>query len=155
MNKPTQSQIKLPLKVVNDGQGPMGILDATNRAVAWFSAIFNPAKGYAWTAEKEPSLDPACYSLTTFYPERNRTVMAVYHLLQTGGWRPVADLTGEWHSSALDIKHLLLAIPGREIAVRGWYLGGHTQEWREDGSPSAASPLFWMPLPPLPPLLKA
>lgn len=145
-----KSQIKLPLKVVDDAQGPMGIMDASGRAVAWFSDVFKPVKGFVWEPEKEQTRDPACPGGTTFYAERNRTVMALYHLLQMGGWRPVADLPPELHSSAMEIKRVLLAIPDREVAVIGWYLGGLIQEWRQEGSPSTARPLFFMPLPPLP-----
>ncbi len=51
------------------------------------------------------------------------------------------------HSTAMEMKPLLLAIPGRAHAREGYYFGGLMQEWREGGSPSEAHPTHWMPMP--------
>jgi len=57
-----KSQIKFPIHIVSDAQGPMGITDNTGRAIVWFSEIFNPSKGFIW----EPP-----------YAERNELVEAI------------------------------------------------------------------------------
>ena len=59
-------------------------------------------------------------------------------------------LMKKWHSEAMNIKPLLLAIPGQGRAVIGWYLGGDLQEWRMEGTNSEQKPTHWMPLPKLP-----
>lgn len=43
-----KSQIKYPVHVVKDAQGPMGIMDAEGKAIVWFSDVFSPAKGWIW-----------------------------------------------------------------------------------------------------------
>ena len=66
-------------------------------------------------------------------------------------WHPVSEpVPPELHSSAMEFKQLLLAIPRSKYARMGWFLGGLIQEFREDGSPSEAKPTHWMPMPVLP-----
>jgi len=56
----------------------------------------------------------------------------------------------KYHSDAMNLKPMLLAIHGREHPVIGWYFGGHLKEWRMEGSPSDQNPTHFMPLPQLP-----
>jgi hypothetical protein len=66
-------------------------------------------------------------------------------------WHAVAKhpVPAKLHSTAMDYKPILLAIPGQETPVRGRYVGT-LDEFFMDGSPSAQSVTHWMPLPELP-----
>jgi hypothetical protein len=68
-------------------------------------------------------------------------------------WMPAVVIGNypQYHSTAMDTKMMLLAIPERDDAVRGWYLGGLIQEFRMEGSPSTFNPTYWMPIPEMPP----
>lgn len=133
--------MKLPLKIVEDAQGPMGIVDATGKAVAWFSDLFTPSKGYAWEPTKEPGRDG------THYTERNNMVLTVFRRL-TMGWRKPEELMQAYRSpQGGPLKLLLLMVPHRHDAVIGWHIGGH---WYEQGSCAPVDVIMWQPLPELP-----
>lgn len=53
-------------------------------------------------------------------------------------------------SDPMNIKPLLLVLPGRKYPVRGWYFGGIVNQWRSDDSPCDQKPTHWMPFPELP-----
>ena len=55
----------------------------------------------------------------------------------------------EYHSTAMRIVPVLLAVPGDKYPVKGWYIAS-IQEWRIDGSPSQWTPTAWQPMPDMP-----
>lgn len=64
-------------------------------------------------------------------------------------------LLPQWHSDAMNIRTLLVAMPERNYypqATLGYFIGGLVNEWRVVGSPSKQHPTHWMPLPELPDL---
>lgn len=70
-------------------------------------------------------------------------------------WRPVSvpvppELINDPNSVTGYTKMLLLAVPGCQTAVRGWYYGGLLNEFRMDGCPQLVHPTHWMPMPALP-----
>lgn len=76
--------MKHPLKIVSAAQGPVGIVDADGKAIAWFSDQFIPSKGYAWKPSENPAPDPDTHSGTTYFQERNEVVRKVFKLLNDG-----------------------------------------------------------------------
>lgn len=76
-----KSQIKYPLHLAVDAQGPMGIMDATGKAVVWFSETHYPLHGYVWEPEDKPSPDPNGMGGTTYWKQRNAVVRAIFELL--------------------------------------------------------------------------
>lgn len=69
----------LPLHLAMDAQGPMGIMDASGRAVVWLSEYFTPTKGYVWEPEEgEQKPDPDTKTKTTAYSQRNAIVRAIF-----------------------------------------------------------------------------
>lgn len=71
------SQVKLPLHIVSDAQGPMGIMDADGKAVAWFSDLFKPSNGYAWQPEPEATSDHSTGNGVTYYSKRNWVIRSI------------------------------------------------------------------------------
>lgn len=76
-------QIKFPLKMVNDAQGPMGIVDKTGKAVVWFSDTYVPTKGYVWRPTDKPQQEPSLNG-PRFYGPRGKVVRAIFELLRKG-----------------------------------------------------------------------
>jgi len=56
----------------------------------------------------------------------------------------------ELHSSAMEIKPLLIVMPHLTKPCLGWYFGGLINQWRQEGSPSEQKPTHWRPMPDMP-----
>jgi len=97
------------------------------------------------------------FPLNRLGPEQ---VMAVIDVLRNinsltpppvSAWRPATEpVPPELQSTPMKVKMLLLAIEGREQAVRGWFMGGLVNEFYMEGSPSQWKPTHWMPIPEMP-----
>ena len=75
----------------------------------------------------------------------------LHPLSERDAWQPASvPVPPELQSTPLKIKMLLLAIPGRDAAVRGWFMGGLVNEFYMEGSPSQWHPTHWMPMPAVP-----
>ena len=75
------SQIRFPLHLVNDAQGPCGIMDDKGQAVVWFSETFQPNRGYVWKPETEHTHDRLGHLGTTCYSLRNRVIREILEKL--------------------------------------------------------------------------
>jgi len=75
--KRRKTQLKFPLHLGTDAQGPMSIHDKSGRAVAWFTDVHEPTRGYAWKPQDAPASDPDASKGITHFPERNAVVRAV------------------------------------------------------------------------------
>ena len=76
-----RSQITYPLHLVTDTHGPVGIADATGKAVAWFSEASQRTHGYVWKPEDKFQVDPDEEVGTTYYSQRNKLVRDVLEFL--------------------------------------------------------------------------
>lgn len=77
------SQIRFPLHVVNDAQGPCMIMDAQNRAVMSFTETHSPTNGYCWQAEAEASRELYTEGQdTTYYSVRNDLIRKVLGFIE-------------------------------------------------------------------------
>lgn len=77
----SENQIKFPLHLATDAQGPNGIMDDSGKAVAMFTDTFAPVNGYCWHPEEKPSPEPTTANGTGYYPQRSACVRAVMELL--------------------------------------------------------------------------
>ena len=65
-------------------------------------------------------------------------------------WRHISvPVPPELLSTPMEIKPILLCIPGQSSAVRGWFFGGLVNKFFMEGSPTPQNPTHWMPLPEL------
>lgn len=54
------------------------------------------------------------------------------------------------HSSAADMRPLLIVLDRYDTPQIGYYYAGLLNEWRLFGSPSEWTPEYWMPMPAMP-----
>lgn len=66
-------RLKRPLHVVEDAQGPMGILDADGKAVVWLSDTHIPTKGFCWK--------PGLPKRGRYYQKRTKLVQKIFWML--------------------------------------------------------------------------